>query len=105
MGEQGYFYKWYEENKGRHNMKVTFNTGILIATSGLFLLQGCTILREFPRRSEVTFKAQAGNPVDAKEGARTLETTLELKGNNRDILNAYKNALEFTLEQFGLKKK
>lgn len=67
-------------------------------------LSGCTILREFPRRSELTLKARASNSVE-DGGERSTDAVLELKGNNRDVLAAYRTAMEFTLEKFGLLKK
>jgi len=81
---------------------IIFSTVLAIGLGGF---QGCTILRNFPNRSELTIKAQAVNPVDAKDGVRSVEATLELKGNNRDILTAFRNAMEFSIEQLGLKKK
>jgi len=57
-----------------------------ILTASLGAVQGCSILREFPRRSEVTVKVQASNPVSDKRGARSTEASLTLRGNNRDIL-------------------
>lgn len=65
-------------------------------------LQSCSLIREYPRRSELTLKARAANSVADDGGERSAETTLELKGNNRDVLAAYRNALDFTLEKLGL---
>lgn len=80
------------------------NIKILIISFVAFSQYGCSILREYPRRPEITLKARASNSVE-DGGERSVETTLELKGNNRDILSSYRSALEFSLEKLGLLKK
>ena len=84
-------------------MKHLLISAMLAVSFGV--IQGCSILREFPRRSEVTVKVQASNPVSDKRGARSTEASLTLRGNNRDILAGYKDAFEFTLEKLGLIRK
>ena len=66
-------------------------------------LSSCTLIREYPRRSELTIKAVAHNSVADPE--RSADATLVLHGSNRDVLNAYTAAMEFTLEKLGLIKK
>ena len=73
----------------------------LIAVGCLFL-NSCTILRSFPQRSELTLKAEAASAIDKPN--RKIDSTLELHGSNRDVLAAYLKALEFTLQEFNLKK-
>lgn len=77
---------------------------LLISVVFSTCLMGCTLIREFPRRSELTLKARASNSVE-DGGERSTDAVLELKGNNRDVLAAYRAAMEFTLEKFGLLRK
>lgn len=68
----------------------------------LLLLPGCSVIREYPRRSQLTLQARAIN--GANEPERSTEIAMTLNGNNRDVLRAYMTGMEFTLEKLGLIK-
>lgn len=81
-------------------MKDSIGVGLTII-GGVWLLlatTGCTAVNQFARRSEAKVAAVASNAV-TNGAERSVTTTLTLHGNNRDVLAAYKDALDFTLEK------
>lgn len=71
----------------------------LVIAFSAALLSGCTILRTYPKRSDLTLKA-----IVSQAPEKSVEVELNLHGNNQDIMQEYITGLKYTLEQLGLER-